>query len=128
MAGLVSHDDATAPGRPRAAPPQSLRKRTRSSRERKWRIRRSSWRGRSVGFLVGIETRGFFEEDFFDPFSSSPADGDGEAWHLETRSGRRQIPEPVKDETTNRIESVRLELKAKMLAEVVEARVAADEK
>src|SRR5215212_3283268 len=126
MAGLVSHDDATGPGRPRAAPPQSQRKRRRSCREGKWRIRRASWQGHSVAFLVRIETRGFFEEDFFDPFSSGPADGDGEARHFETRSGRRQIPEPIKDETTNRIEALRLELKAKMLAQVVEARVAAD--
>src|SRR5205814_1920403 len=92
-----------------------------------WRESKS-WRAGFVSFRLGIETRGFFQENFFNPFPAGAPDRYRKARHFETRAGRRQITEPVEDQAADGVESVGFQFEPEMLAQVVQARVAAHEK
>src|SRR4051812_39772448 len=118
----VSPDCGDERDRRRATQLRSRRRKTRSSRERVW-PGYTSWRVRSIAFLLGIEAGSFFQQDFFDPFPSRAADCDGEPRHLEASPRRRQITEPVENEAADCVEAFGFQLETEMLAQVVEARV-----
>ena len=68
---------------------------------------------------------GFLEKEFLDALPADPAHRDGEAGDFQSRANLRQISEPVKNVTADRVDAVGHQLKPEMLGQIVEPRVAA---
>src|SRR4051812_37570325 len=96
----------------------------RRSREGKWRFRKS-WLDRSVLLLLRIEAGGLLQHNLLDSLPAGPADCHGKSRHFETGAGRRQIAEPVKNKTADRVQAFCFQFEPEVLAQVVEARVSA---
>ena len=81
-----------------------------------------------TGQSVVAPARGcFLEQDLFDSLAPGAPHCNAEARNFELGAGGRQISEPVKNKTTDGVDPFRLKIKTKVLAQVIQARVSADQ-
>src|SRR4029453_13772727 len=91
-------------------------------------MRSTTWGAAVARRFINCGSGCFFQQELLDPLSPSAAHRNREMWHFDLCPRRRKVAEPVKNESTNCVDSFRLNLETEMFTQIVKARISADKK